>query len=189
MKQNGQPLTKLPRSGRAMLYALTDGKTVRVRTCNDHVLIVVADTPSTQDARLKIEGTDKLLIVMPVVEHTPGKVLAYLVPTKDAVLAMRGEHQRWLETQPNTGGKNTTWALYFGERKPATATNFQDEWSRFLLAGGVVISANGILVQAGAPASGTGAVGTIQDEVEAARRRIAAAAGVSPAAVKIAIEV
>ncbi len=59
-----------------MIYSLPDRQTVRIRTCNDHILIVVADSPSA-DARLNIRGTDWLLIVMPEIERTPGKVIAY----------------------------------------------------------------------------------------------------------------
>ena len=66
MKQNGMPLTKLPDFGRSMMYSRPDGQTVRVRTCNDHILIVLGDKPSG-DAKLNIEGTDWLLVVMPTI--------------------------------------------------------------------------------------------------------------------------
>jgi len=69
MKQNGQPLNKRQSSGRSMMYSLPDGRDVRVRTCNDHLLIVLADKHSG-DARFNIEGTDLLLIVNPEVPRT-----------------------------------------------------------------------------------------------------------------------
>src|SRR5207244_428072 len=118
MRRNGKPLARRPGVGRAMLYALPNGETVRVRTTNDHALVVVADRPATQEARLNIEGTHWLLVVMPVVERTPGKVMAYLVPAAEAVAATRAAHQSWLDTRPNTAGRNKTWALYFGEQTP-----------------------------------------------------------------------
>src|SRR5579859_3100892 len=86
MRKNGRPLTKLDSFGGSMRYKTTDGKIVRVRTCNDHILIVVADKPTT-DAKLNIEGTDYLLVVMPEIQRTPGKVKAYLIPTEVAVKA------------------------------------------------------------------------------------------------------
>src|SRR5260370_31256319 len=101
MRQEGKALAKLQSSGRSMLYALPNGETVRVRTCNDHILIVLADRPD-DSAKLNIEGTDWLLIVMPEIERTPGRVIAYLVPTTGAVVAARRTHQDWLSTQPNT---------------------------------------------------------------------------------------
>src|SRR5271166_6556214 len=107
MKRNGKSLSKQPSFGRKMLYSLPNGETVRVRTCNDHILIVVADSPAL-DAKLNIEETDWLLIVMPEIERTPGKVIAYLVPTAVAVEASRQTHSEWLATNPNTKGNNTT---------------------------------------------------------------------------------
>ncbi len=187
VKQNGKLLTRRQGSGRAMLYALPNGDTVRVRTTNDHALIVVADQPSPHNAKLNIEGTEWLLIVMPMVERTPGNVIAYLVPTAKAVAATRAEQQAWLDSQPNTAGKNTTWALYFGEKTPATATDFQDAWSAYRLPGDILIASDGTLVQAAEPGS-AGEVGTIPAEVETARQRIATSAGVSPAAVRITID-
>ena len=77
MRENGKPLAKLPSSGRSMLYSMPNGESVRVRTSNDHILVVVADKP-TPDAHLNIQGTDWLLIVMPEVERAEGKVIAYL---------------------------------------------------------------------------------------------------------------
>jgi hypothetical protein len=187
MKQNGKPLTRRPGFGRAMLYALPNGETVRVRTTNDHALIVVADQPSPHNAKLSIEGTDWLLLVMPVVERTPGAVMAYLVPTAVAVAATRAEHQAWLDRQPNTAGENTTPVLYFGEKTPAGATDFQDRWSAYRLPGEILIAPDGSLVQTMGPSSAA-ELGTIQAEVETARQRIATAAGVSPTAVRITID-
>src|SRR5258707_6067690 len=124
MRQDGKPLSKLQSPGRSMLYALSSGETVRVRTCNDHILIVLADRPD-DDAKLNIEGTDWLLLVMPEIERTPGSVIAYLVPTKVAVEAARCTHREWLATKPNTKGGNTTWNLWFDPDWPAKANDFR----------------------------------------------------------------
>ena len=95
MRENGKPLTRRPSSGRSMLYSMPNGESVRVRTSNDHILVVVADKP-TPDAHLNIQGTDWLLIVMPEVERAEGKVIAYLVPAKEAEEAVRASHRAWL---------------------------------------------------------------------------------------------
>jgi len=180
MRRIGKPLTRIPGFGRAMMYSLPNGERVRVRTCNDHILIVVADRPAV-NASLNIEGTEWLLIVMPEVERTPGKVIGYLVPTQVAVDAARLTHQTWLQTQPNTRGSNTTWNLWFDEGGPSKANNFANKWKQYRLEFDDV-SSDQIVT------SDAGQTGSVKAEVEAARQRISKAAGVSPAAVKITIE-
>jgi hypothetical protein len=180
MRQNGKPLSKLQSSGRSMLYALSTGETVRVRTCNDHILIVLADRP-VQDAKLNIEGTDWLLIVMPEIERTPGPAVAYLVPTSVAVDAARGTHQEWLSTNPNTNGGNTTWNLWFDGDGPHKANGFGRKWSKYRLAGEGTTVQPVALPEISEP-------NNIKAEVESARQRISKAAGVSPGAVRITID-
>src|SRR5262245_66682191 len=65
MQQAGKPMERLRAKGRAMIYRTPGGETVRVRSCNDHVLIAVADQPDPDKARLNVEGTDYVLIAMP----------------------------------------------------------------------------------------------------------------------------
>jgi hypothetical protein len=180
MLQNGKPLTKLQSSGRSMLYALPNGETVRVRTCNDHILIVLADRPD-DNAKLNIEGTNWLLIVMPEIERTPGRVIAYLVPTEIALEAVRRTHQEWLSTKPQTNGTNTTWNLWFDKNGPTKANDFGVKWSSYRLTG------EGETVRPVSPDETSGR-GNIKSEVEIARQRISKAAGVSPAAVRITID-
>ena len=43
MRLAGKQLERAQAKGRAMIYRTATGETVRVRTCNDHVLIVLAD--------------------------------------------------------------------------------------------------------------------------------------------------
>lgn len=179
MRQSGKPLSKLQSPGRSMLYALSTGESVRVRTCNDHILIVLADRPD-HNAKLNIEGTDWLLIVMPKIERTPGPVIAYLVPTAVAVEAARRTHQEWLNTNPQTKGSNTTWNLWFDNSGPHKANDFALKWAKYRLPG------EGATVQ---PIVGDiSEPSNIKAEVEFARQRISKAAGVMPTAVRITID-
>lgn len=179
MKQNGKPLKKRTGFGRSMFYDSPNGETVRVRTCNDHILIVLSDQHSG-DATLNIEGTDWLLIVMPEIERTPGKVRAYLVPTSVACDAVRRTHQAWLDTSPNTKGSNTTWNVWFSAYGPAKANNFEAHWKQYLLPG----NADTTNIASESDASDS----SVRTEVETARMRISKAAGVPPSAVKISID-
>jgi hypothetical protein len=177
MRQNGKALTKQPGYGRSMRYVMANGDTVRVRTCNDHILIVLADGPDPKTASLNIEGTKWLLIVMPEIERTLGKVLAYLVPTNVAVENARRCHGEWLSTKPNTSGNNTTFNLWFDSG--GKSGGFASIWHQYLLQGDSEIT--------DVPPP-TLATSNIKDEVEMARQRIAKAAGVSTAAVRITVD-
>jgi len=128
MRNNGRPLTKTP--GRGNIYRLSNDETVRIRTCNRHVLLVNAEHPDP-DAKLDIEGTDWLLVVMPERERTEGQIIAYLIPTSVAVAEMRRAHRKWLATNPATGGDNKTWTLAF---KELTAhDNCAIKWAKYRL--------------------------------------------------------
>ena len=178
MMQNGKPLTKLPGHGRSMRYALPNGETVRIRTCNDHILIVVADDPDPDEATLNIEGTNWLLIVMPAVERTPGNVHAYFVPTSVAVTEVRRCQREWLASNPNTKGNNTTFNLWFDSH--GKSSGYAEKWRQYRLEG---------QTEAKRPMSTeNGAMGNIKDEVEIAKQRIAKVAGVSTAAVRITVD-
>lgn len=182
MLRDGKPLTKLPSKGRSMLYKMSDGQTVRVRTCNDHVLIAVADSPNP-GARLNIEGTDWLLIVMPQIERTAGNIIAYLVPVREAVAEVRRTHKEWLDTQPRTGGENRTWNLWLRPDGPSLANNYAEKWAHYQLEGTYSVK------DATDPESiSSGADTSIKTVVETARRNIAGMAGVAPSAVKISVD-
>lgn len=181
MRMNGKPLRKIESPGRSMVYALANGKTVRARTCNDHVLIVVADRPA-EDAKLNVEGTDYLLIVMPEVERQAGDVIAYLVPAEIAAEEARQTHKTWLASAPGTKGTNTTWNLWFRADAPGKASNYAEKWRGFRLNG--TKSTDGLVELAVEPV----VQGGIKAEVENARRRIAAIAGVPIEAVRITID-
>ena len=191
MQTNGKPLTKLPSSGRSMLYAMPNGESVRVRTSNDHILVVVADKPTTDDAHLNIQGTDWLLIVMPEVERAAGQVIAYLVPTKEVDEAVRKSHQAWLSSNPDTKGENTTWNIWFDHSYSGMASRkgkheYAEKWAKYRLAGDMSTED---LISTRVDRAGEGrSRGNIRAEVEAARQRIAHAASVPPDAVKISID-
>lgn len=182
MQKNGKRLSKMPSKGRSMLYKMPNSETVRVRTCNDHILIAVAESPA-KDAQLNIEGTDWLLIVMPEVERTKGNIIGYLVPTVAAVKAVRQEHAAWLATNPNTKGRNTTWNLWFGHDGAGKANNYAVKWAKYRLDGAVYT--RDLEDEEITPSSDAG---NIRAEVEAARQRIANAAGIPLHAVKISID-
>ena len=188
MRVSGIPLKKIPSPGRSMIYAMSNGEEVRVRTCNDHVLIVVADRP-TEHANLNIEGTHWLLIVMPEVERTAGRIIAYLVPTKTVANAVRESHKKWLSSNPNTKGENTTWNLwfdkqYYGIDGRLEKYNYFEKWAEFRLEGEV----SSIEIESELYSQQQGDSVTIKKEIDNARRRIAHAAAVSPEAVKISVE-
>ena len=114
MRRRETPITNIPSPGSSTIYKMENSETIRIRTCNDHILTVVADM-QTEDARLNIEGTDWLLVVMPKVERTEGEIIAYLVPTEVAVKAVRQSHAEWLSSNPKNTGSNTTWCIWFDE--------------------------------------------------------------------------
>lgn len=178
MEMSGKPLTRKQVSGRSMQYTLPNGQSVRVRTCNDHVLIVLAGGHSGE-ARLNIEGTDWLLIVMPEVPRTPGKVIAYLVPTPTAVGEVRRTHQEWLDTNPNTKGNNRTWNVWFDPDGPPKANDFGQKWGQYRLVGEM----STLL----APDRRQTEIGSLRGEIEEARARIARAAGVALSSVTITV--
>ena len=128
MENLGTPLTKLP--GRGNLYGASTGKTVRIRTCNQHKLLVNAASPNP-DAKLDIDGTDSLLVVMPEKERTEGENIFYLVPTTEAVAEMRGAARKWLASHPATNGQNMTWTLAF--KKMTAHDNYAVKWEKYRL--------------------------------------------------------
>lgn len=181
MRATGNPMQKLPTSSRAMKYQLASGEIVRVRTCNDHVLVTLADS-AEEDAALNIEGTDHLLIVMPEVPRTEGSVIAYFVPTPIAEKAVRQAHADWLNSKPSTKGNNRTWNIWFDDGA-APFSGFARKWSQYRLP--VEISTVAISSpNNGALARDNRTLGAVIAE---ARKAIADAAGVAIEAVKISV--
>jgi hypothetical protein len=181
MEQNGKKLVRLAGTGRAMKYSLPNGETVRARTCNDHILIILSDKDSGEDAKLNIEGTDWLLVVMPEIPRSPGNILAYLVPTKIAVSACKDSHAKWLATKPNTSGGNKTWNMWFDDgHKPWN--DFANKWSKYLL------DKNSAISVVASPGQKPQPEIDMKAEIEMARQRISNVAGVPLDAVKVTIE-
>lgn len=182
MEQAGKPLEKVPTNSRAMMYRLRGRETVRVRTCNDHILVVLADS-ADEGARLNIEGTDFLLIVMPETPRTAGQIIGYLVPTLIAADAVRRTHAEWLASSPNTKGKNRTWNIWFDDESPK-AGGFAKRWAQYRLTG----SATTHPITASATPWGSARSGKLGEVIAAARQQIADAAGVPMDAVKITVQ-
>lgn len=184
MRLNDKPLSRRRSKGRAMLYDLPNGETVPARTCNDHILIAVAKS-TENGASLNIEGTDWLLLVMPEVERTSGRVIAYLLPTQEVVDEARRTHQEWLDSNPNTRGNNTTWTLWFRANGPEKASSYADKWNEYRLSGEATTEQE---LAENTPMAEAPQSRNIKGEVEVARRRIAKVSGVPVEAVKITID-
>jgi hypothetical protein len=182
MRQKGQPLTRTPTKGRAKIYVTAKGETVRVRTCNDHLLVVLADKDA-EDAKLNVEGTDYVLIVMPESARTHGQVMAFLVPAKVVEDAARTTHREWLASGPNTNGDNRTWNLWFDDKGPEKANGFARKWAKYRLSGSAVTFSAGVT----APLTFSGGA-KLGDVIANARRQIAEVAGVPPEAVRISVD-
>jgi hypothetical protein len=183
MKQCGRPLERIKSNGRAMIYSTSAGETVRMRTCNDHVLVVLADSDDPDAARLNVEGTDYLLIVMPERQRTPGPVIGYLVPVSVVANAARSTHKGWLATNPNTKGDNRTWNLWFNKDGPSKANDFAEKWQQYRLTGS---ASAGLPIASPSSASPPMKLGEV---IALAKAQIAEAAGVSAERVKITIDV
>jgi hypothetical protein len=181
MEALGRPLTKMQTNSRSMKYKLSNGETVRVRTCNDHILVVLADSAEAS-ANLNIEGTDHLLIVMPEAPRMEGLIIVYFVPTSVTVTAVRQTHADWLATNPTTKGNNRTWNIWFDDGA-AKSGGFAKKWAQYRL--DTKVSTIDV-------SSGDHSVSVIINKplgtvIAAARKAIAEAAGVSVEAVKISV--
>ena len=184
MRNAGQPLSRVETGSRAMKYVLTNGESVRMRTCNDHVLVVLADSPKP-NAKLNIEGTDHLLIVMPRTPRTNGPVNAYFVPTSVVVDAARKAHADWLASKPSTKGNNRTWNLWFNDTYADFGGGFAKTWAKYRLSGESLTNRKGSeRPERPERPDGNASLGAV---IAAARKEIADAAGVSVDAVKITV--
>ena len=181
MQSVGRSVKKIQTNSRAMKYQLDNGETLRVRTCNDHVLVVLAES-AEEGASLNIEGTDHLLIVMPEEPRTNGSVIAYFVPSAVAVKAVREAHADWLKSNPSTKGNNRTWTIWFDEG-PTTNSGFAKKWSQYRLPANVSTLSIGPSDK-DIPSQNNRPLGTVIAE---ARKAIAEAAGVTVEAVKISV--
>jgi hypothetical protein len=182
MQQAGKPLRRLQAKGRAMIYSMPGGETVRIRTCNDHVLVVLADQNDPDKARLNVEGTSYLLVVMPERPRTPGPVVGYLVPADVVSKAVRESHRLWLATGPNTKGDNRTWNLWFSANSRPEASEFHEKWNAYRLSGFATTDLTPQPPPAGSPGKKLGEV------IALAKKEIAEAAGVPVERIRISID-
>ncbi len=181
MKADGKPLERVQTGTRSMRYKLANGETVRVRTSNDHVLVVLADSPDP-GASLNIEGTDYLLVAMPEVPRQGGAVIAYFIPTAVAVKEVRRSHEEWLATKPATRGNNRTWNIWFDDG-PNSWSGFATKWANYRVGGQANVS-GGASVPRAVSANEARSLGAV---IAQARSDIANAAGVPIDAVKISV--
>ena len=146
IKRNGTPLKNISSPGRSMIYAMPNGETVRVRTCNDHVLIVTANEPiPSKNTKMNIEGTDWLLIVMPDFKQDKGNIIAYHVPVNVAVEAIKSSHQHWQDSNSSTRGNTKTWRLQFhndftDKDSRIHKHNYSDKWAIYKIDGHIKIN-------------------------------------------------
>lgn len=117
--------------GRSMIYRTEDNKTVRLRTSNDHVLVIAAK-PLEDKWQLNIEGTDYVLVVMPVIQRVVGEVRAFLVPTELLVRLVREEYAEMLNQVPEIGMKPNAVTVQFGSPNN-DGEPFDRAWDPYLL--------------------------------------------------------
>ena len=151
MKKNKMPLGNIT-CGNSMIGLTPCKKSVRIRTSNDHRLIITANQPDP-NASLNIEGTYWLLMVMPERERSLGKVIGYLIPTAEIKEKMKISHEAWLETKPQTSGNNQTWTLEFNkyigkrlDRHTKLGFDFFEKWKEYRLKDSVGILETGEIV-------------------------------------------
>jgi|GEM_PF-2784182 len=181
MLAEGKPLERVQTGTRSMQYRLASGETVRVRTCNDHVLVVLAES-TDPDAPLNIEGTDYLLVVMPAVPRQWGAVIAYFIPTPIAVREVRRSHSDWLASKPATKGNNRTWNIWFDDGQNPWL-GFAVKWAKYRLGGHASVQ-GGVSAPRTSSADDARSLGAV---ITQARADIAKAAGVPIEAVKITV--
>ncbi|MEO8559886.1 MAG: hypothetical protein ABI439_12535 [Rhodospirillales bacterium] len=189
MAQTGQALERIPARGRARLYHRPDGKTVRLYCSNDRILIGRAES-ADPDAKLKMEeGADFLLLVMPKTKRTPGPVEAYLVPMAIAAAAVKDAHRIWRAASPDKHSQNLARNLWFDKDGPPMSDDYASKWSAYRLPGSIAVKASAAKEAALAQQHLNGkSENKLGDVIAAARAQIAAAAGVSPDAVKISVD-
>jgi hypothetical protein len=183
MATAGKPLAKVNTGTRSMMYRMSDGGSVRVRTCNDHILVVIA-TASNNRPTLNIEGTDYLLFVVPQVERTKGAIEAYLLPTLEVSRSVRSAYADTLSKIDGIHNHSTTCNLWLADGEGA-AFGFRSRWAAFRLTG----ASASITTSRTAPAKPASPPTTLGDAIEAAKEQIARAAGVPLDRVKITVEV
>ena len=145
-----------------------------------------SSSPKVQkpEAKLNIEGTDKILVVMPEIPRSPGPVVAYFLPTAVAVDAVRSCHSEWLASNPSTKGENRTWTIWFDDEGPAKSGGFAKKWANYRLQGSADARTSP-KSQEEPLASNPISLGEVIAE---AKRRIAAVAGIPESAVRITLD-
>jgi hypothetical protein len=184
MSENDMELLKMTTGSRAMIYSMPDNKTVRIRTTNDPVLVVVAESADPK-SKMNIEGTDYLLLSMPEEPRSPGKILCYLVPTNIAVDSIRESFMKWLDTNPNTNGDNKTRNIWF-DSKGSAWSGFRSKWEKYLLQASSEVKKIQKQIEASKDRdSKLQELKTVADVVEFAAHEIARLSGISREKIRI----
>jgi len=132
MENSDLPIKEVPSPGRSMIYKLSSGETVRLRTSNDPVLVVAVE-PSDVGPKLNIEGTDKLLLVMPEQPLNRWEnIVGYLMPTSEVIAAIKSSYPKFFDRQTNRLKTKQALTLSF-EDSGKPSGGFEGKWERYLL--------------------------------------------------------
>lgn len=118
------------RQGRALVYGLPDGRTVRLRTTTHRCLQVTATSPDMDRAALDIEGVDFLLFGATESGGDTDTVEAYLIPSDIAAADVRAAHKAWLAAGATTKGENLKPAIWLDRAIP-TSDKFSMKWAKY----------------------------------------------------------
>ena len=200
MEKNGKPLTKSTWSTQK-IGKMKNGETVRVRTCKMHGFVCnpPANKPRNEkgERKLNIEGTDWVLYIMLDTPYTPGKVRAYLLPTKELVEEFRNVHRDRLESMDDSN--NNPLNLFLWNKDYEGRVTYEQKWKKYRLEGeastGVrepVLVEEELISQEEEESeyseNSDNSIGSINTEIKTARQRIARIAGVPEEAVKVTID-
>ena len=131
MAKSERRFEPVPSSGRSMIYRTDNEMTLRLRTSNDHVLVIVAN-PQGDSWDLNIKGTDLVLVVMPTHPRSVGEVRGFLVPTDVLVDAVFDEYRSPLSMPPSSDATPYAVPLAFGASSD-DGSSFATTWEKYLL--------------------------------------------------------
>jgi hypothetical protein len=180
MDQTGRPLLRVDERQRSRgpakeVYALPDGKTLRLRTNNMPALMVRVEDGSV-DVPLPFENEDFVGIAFPAINKTD-TVIGYLVPTAVAAEAIRTAHRKWLAAKKSRSRDNNTRVLKFSGDTDLPWLGYAKRWEEYCI-GEIKIGDHPVAA----------AVNALDLEIANARRRIAAVAGKPESAIRISID-
>ena len=183
MEANGMPCTK----EKGQIYTLSNGTTVRLKVHNNHGLLSEVD----ENGRSKLEGADYILLAFPVKQETRGDVVAYLIPTNEAIEELFKHHKMWVASGAETSDANKMRNIWFNLDGKNTNTKhvLQDYaiiWKDYRLPGTAnTEKINEINMPERANTPSTYKPTDLHDAVEKAKSEISKIAGTEKSKVKI----